>query len=149
MEFLKEYTISSMKLKKEKWKKIIVSDEQKEYLTNFIESDYPDVMVISQNAAGHLQIHVDWPSELKYKGKDEARHIYQTSRTFNFFLGVYFVKRDPAPLPEGENIDYSKYLAWGDIHPMVLGECSYSNAISLPDANSVISILRPFLLLDK
>ena len=68
MEFLKEYTISSMKLKKEKWKKIIVSDEQREYLTNFIESDFPDVMVISQNAAGHLQIHVDWPSELKYKG---------------------------------------------------------------------------------
>ena len=68
MEFLKEYTISSMKLKKEKWKKIIVSDEQREYLTNFIETDFPDVMVISQNAAGHLQIHVDWPSELKYKG---------------------------------------------------------------------------------
>ena len=70
MEFLKEYTISSLKLKKEKWKKIIVSDEQREYLTNFIETDFPDVLVISQNAAGHLQIHVDWPSELKYKGID-------------------------------------------------------------------------------
>ena len=68
MEFLKEYTLASLRLKKEKWKKIIISDEQKEYLVNFIESDYPDFMVISQNAGGHLQIHIDWPSELKYKG---------------------------------------------------------------------------------
>ena len=69
MEFLKEYTLASLRLKKEKWKKIIISDEQKEYLTNFIESDFPDFMVISQNAGGHLQIHIDWPSELKYKGR--------------------------------------------------------------------------------
>ena len=68
MEFLKEYTLSSMRLKKEKWKKIIVSDEEKEYLTNFIEGNFPDTMVISQNAAGQLHIHLDWPSELKYKG---------------------------------------------------------------------------------
>ena len=69
MEFLKEYTLASLRLKKEKWKKIIISDEQKEYLINFIESDYPDFMVISQNVGGHLQIHIDWPSQLKYKGK--------------------------------------------------------------------------------
>ena len=68
MEFLKEYTLASLRLKKEKWKKIIISDEQKEYLINFIESDYPDFMVISQNVGGHLQIHIDWPSQLKYKG---------------------------------------------------------------------------------
>ena len=69
MEFLKEYTLASLRLKKEKWKKIIISDEQKEYLINFIESDFPDFMVISQNVGGHLQIHIDWPSQLKYKGK--------------------------------------------------------------------------------
>ena len=68
MEFLKEYTLASLRLKKEKWKKIIISDEQKEYLINFIESDFPDFMVISQNVGGHLQIHIDWPSQLKYKG---------------------------------------------------------------------------------
>ena len=75
MEFLKDYTLSSMKLKKEKWKKIIVSDEQREYITNFIESDHPDTMVISQNAAGHLMIHIDWPSELKYKGEPSENHV--------------------------------------------------------------------------
>ena len=68
MEFLKEYTLSSMRLKREKWKKIIHTDDQKEYLMNFIEENYPDVMLISQNSAGQLMIHIDWPSELKYKG---------------------------------------------------------------------------------
>ena len=124
MEFLKDYTLSSMKLKKEKWKKIIVSDEQREYITNFIESDHPDTMVISQNAAGHLMIHIDWPSELKYKGEPSDHGNFQpiySKCNSMLFLGVYFVKRDPLPLPEGDNVDWGDYLAWGDIHPNVLG----------------------------
>ena len=91
-----------MRLKKEKWKKIIMSDEQRDYLYNFVDSNYPEVLVISQNAAGHLQIHVDWPSEIKHKG-------------------VYFVKKDPLPIPEGEDVDYSRIMTWGDVHSNVLG----------------------------
>ena len=120
MEFLKEYTLASLRLKKEKWKKIIISDEQKEYLINFIENDYPDFMVISQNVGGHLQIHIDWPSQLKYKGQKfyfSCRRDDVTSTC----VGVYFVKRDAQPLPEGENVNYANHLAWGDIHPNVLG----------------------------
>lgn len=67
-------------------------------------------------------------------------------------VGVYFVKRDPVPLPEGENVDYSKYLAWGDIHPNVLGTCVVAQMqLVCREANNVIfiSILRPFLFLDK
>ena len=75
MEFLKDYTLSSMRLKREKWKKIIVSDEQRDYLMSFIDKDLPDVMIISQNAAGHLHIHIDWPTELKYKG-NSSKYIY-------------------------------------------------------------------------
>ena len=63
-------------------------------------------MVISQNGAGHLQIHVDWPSSLRNKG-------------------VFFVKRDAEPLPEGDGIDLSDFLACGDIHPNVLGKLWY------------------------
>ena len=39
-------------------------------------------------------------------------------------VGVYFVKRDAQPLPEGENINFANHLAWGDIHPNVLGNMS-------------------------
>ena len=59
-------------------------------------------MVISQNSAGHLQIHMDWPSSMKNKG-------------------VFFVKRDTEPLPEEEDVDMSDYMACGDVHPNVLG----------------------------
>jgi hypothetical protein len=35
--------------------------------------------------------------------------------------GVFFVKRDKKPLPEG-NVDFADYMAVGDIHPNVLGK---------------------------
>ena len=45
-------------------------------------------MVISQNTAGHLIIHTDWPSALKNKG-------------------VFFVKREKQPVPLDEvSLDY-------------------------------------------
>ena len=129
MEFLKEYTLASLRLKKEKWKKIIISDEQKEYLINFIESDYPDFMVLSQNVGGHLQIHVDWPSQLKHKGKCSLSILSRCDTdTLAHCVGVYFVKREAQPLPEGENINYANHLAWGDIHPNVLGNKSGNSA---------------------
>ena len=49
----------------------------------FLDKDEPQSMVISQNAAGHLMVHTDWPSALKNKG-------------------VFFVKRNKAPIPTDE-----------------------------------------------
>ena len=63
-------------------------------------------MVISQNGAGHLQIHTDWPSPLKNKG-------------------VFFVKREKAGIPdleEEEDEDLLDHLTCGDVHPNVLGK---------------------------
>ena len=37
MCFIREYTITSMRLKKEKWNKITISDEQRAYLHAFID----------------------------------------------------------------------------------------------------------------
>lgn len=79
-----------------------MADDQRDYLHNFLDSNYPDALIISQNIAGHLQIHVDWPSEIKHKG-------------------VYFVKKDPLPIPEGEDVDYSLIMTFGDVHSNVLG----------------------------
>ena len=39
-----------------KWNKIIISDEQRNYLMSFVDKDEPQQMVISQNIAGHLQV---------------------------------------------------------------------------------------------
>ena len=38
------------------WNKIIISDEQRNYLMSFVDKAEPQQMVISQNIAGHLQV---------------------------------------------------------------------------------------------
>ena len=112
VEFLQDFTLKSMRLKIDKWNKIVVHDEQRQYLQvtpdkcllgqyeshpqircfkdccenfaqAFLDKEEPQSMVISQNTAGHLIIHTDWPSALKNKG-------------------VFFVKRKKQPVPLDE-----------------------------------------------
>lgn len=90
-----------MRLKIDKWNKIIISDEQRQYLLSFIDKPEPQQMVISQNIAGHLQIHTDWPSPMRNKG-------------------VFFVKKEKKPIPS-ENFDFAEHISVGDIYPNVLG----------------------------
>ena len=102
-----------------------MSDEQNSYLTSFINDgnlllinsyseEYifllhifflgiPQQIIISQNNAGQLFVHVKWPDTLKNKG-------------------VFFVKRKPEPLPADENENLNDFVAYGDIHPNVLGK---------------------------
>ena len=56
VDFIREYTLTSMRLKQDKWNKIIISDEQRNYLMSFVDKAEPQQMVISQNIAGHLQV---------------------------------------------------------------------------------------------
>ena len=79
-DFIQDFTLKSLRLKPDKWTRMLVSDEQRTFLANFTERAYPQELVISQNFSGHLVIHTDWPSPLKNKG-------------------VYFVKREPTPIP--------------------------------------------------
>ena len=58
IEFIREYTLTSMRLKIDKWNKIIISDEQRNYLLSFIDNPEPSTLVISQNIAGHLQVNI-------------------------------------------------------------------------------------------
>ena len=37
VDYIRDYALTSMRLKKEKWKKIIIQDEQRDYLNNFID----------------------------------------------------------------------------------------------------------------
>ena len=46
--------------------------------------------------------------------------------------GVFFVKRDKKPLPEG-NVDLADYVAFGDIHPNVLDHfCAWVEEVLVP-----------------
>ncbi len=37
MEFIQDYTLKSLRLKPDKWNKLIISDEQRTFINNFIE----------------------------------------------------------------------------------------------------------------
>ena len=46
--------------------------------------------------------------------------------------GVFFVKREKKPLPEG-NVDLADYMAMGDIHPNVLDHfCAWVEEVLVP-----------------
>ena len=113
MDFIQDYTLKSLRLKPEKWNKLVVSDEQRGYILSFIEKDLPQELIISQNIGGQLQVHTDWPSPLRNKG-------------------VFFVKRHDKPLPEQVE-DLLDYMACGDIHPNTLDHfCALVEEVFVP-----------------
>ena len=88
---------------------MVVSDEQRTFIQNFIDRAYPQELVISQNFSGHLVAHSDWPTPLKNKG-------------------VFFIKREMKPLPK-EN--FLNELTCGDIHPNALDHfCAWVEEVS-------------------
>ena len=68
LEFIQDYTLKSLRLKQDKWNKLVISDEQRGFLHSFVDQGFPQELVISQNIGGQLQVHTDWPSPLKNKG---------------------------------------------------------------------------------
>lgn len=80
--FIRDYTLKSLRLKQDKWNKLVLSDEQRCLLNNFIEKGLIDtlkicrkiqkysphftpdspgvqqVLVISQNIGGQLQVRI-------------------------------------------------------------------------------------------
>ena len=102
LEFLQDYTLKSLRLKPDKWNKLLISDEQRNFIMSFLDQAEPQELVISQNIGGQLQVHTDWPSPLRNKG-------------------VFFVKREAAPMPECEEIwDLLHHMTCGDVHPNIL-----------------------------
>ncbi len=42
-DFLQDFTLKSLRLKPDKWSRMIVSDEQRNFITNFVERPNPQV----------------------------------------------------------------------------------------------------------
>ena len=47
-KFVEEFTLRSMRLKPEKWAKLVISDEQRRHLEAFLDTDNPQILIISQ-----------------------------------------------------------------------------------------------------
>ena len=46
LEFLSEFTLKSLRLKSDKWARLMISDEQRTYLSRFIDYNVPQVDTI-------------------------------------------------------------------------------------------------------
>ena len=105
------YQFLGLRLKPDKWSRMVVSDEQRTFISAFIDRNYPQELVISQNFSGHLVAHTDWPSILRNKG-------------------VFFVKREPEPLPKD---NFMSFMTCGDIHPNALDHfCAWVEEVIAP-----------------
>ena len=49
LEFIKEYCTRSLRVKPEKWDRIMISDEQRSFIMGFIERQTPQVNIINKN----------------------------------------------------------------------------------------------------
>ncbi len=52
IEFLQEYTIKTLRLKPDKWSRMVVSDEQRTFVANFIDRAAPQVSLTMQITLG-------------------------------------------------------------------------------------------------
>ena len=44
LDFIKEYCLRSLRVKPEKWDRLLISDEQRAYISGFIERNAPQVI---------------------------------------------------------------------------------------------------------
>ena len=54
LEFIKEYCTRSLRVKPEKWDRIMISDEQRSFIMGFIERQTPQVNIIRKCQYGRL-----------------------------------------------------------------------------------------------
>ena len=45
MDFIQDYTLRSLRLKPDKWQRMVVSNEQMAFITGFVENGYPQVSI--------------------------------------------------------------------------------------------------------
>ena len=46
MDFIQDYTLRSLRLKPDKWQRMIVSNEQMAFISGFIENGFPQVSLV-------------------------------------------------------------------------------------------------------
>lgn len=103
LEFMGSYVIKSLKLKSEKWTRVITVEEHKGVIKEFLDRPTPVVLVIILTPAAQLVPSTTFPlSQLKSKG-------------------VYFIKKYPQPIPR-ENCGH--FIIVGDLATRTIDQLS-------------------------
>ena len=94
LEFMGSYVIKTLKLKPEKWQRVITLEESKAIIKEFLDRAVPVVLIIILTPAAQLVPSTTFPlSQLKSKG-------------------VYFIKKKPEQVPRQ---DCCNFLIVGDL----------------------------------
>ncbi|KAJ9585775.1 hypothetical protein L9F63_002412, partial [Diploptera punctata] len=93
IQYLGRYVQKTLRLKPEKWNRLLAFEEQKAAVLDFLNKPEPLILIVLQNNAAQLQAFNSFPVSLKSKG-------------------VYFIKRQRGPIPK-ENI--SHHIILGDM----------------------------------
>ena len=138
LQFIRDYTLKTLRLKNDKWSKLWASDEQRQFVINFVEkgdlifnlwslSDlsqgFNQELVISQTTGGQILASLlniyRWPIIILSK-------VHTDWPAYLLNKGVFFVKRENDGIPDlaGDNKkaqDLLDFVTCGDVHPNVLG----------------------------
>lgn len=101
LDFICDYVLKTLKLKQDKWEKLMSSDDNRQVLQDFLDRVENRTLVVSVTAAGLLQ-----PSPAFTASRNKA---------------VYFVKRSGASLTPDS---MKERLVCGELCPAVLDQFS-------------------------
>ena len=114
LDFMGSFIQKTLKLKPEKWQRLLTFEEHKTVIKDFLDLPCHMVLVIQFTASAQLLPVTVFPlTQLKSKG--ELRFFqtnHQIKNQAKTFLGVYFVKRLPIEVPRD---NCSSFLISGDL----------------------------------
>ncbi|KAF2900340.1 hypothetical protein ILUMI_05842 [Ignelater luminosus] len=100
LEFLLNYLIKTMKIKQDKWTKMITTDEYNKLIMNFFNNPNIPRLVMTINAGGQLQPVTEFPNNLKTKSSYFIRKQKEIITWENFREILLFGDMSPKPVEE-------------------------------------------------
>ncbi|KAI5645013.1 dynein heavy chain and region d6 of dynein motor domain-containing protein [Phthorimaea operculella] len=99
-DFIGSYAVKSLKLKPEKWTRVLGIEEHRSTLNDFVSKPFPLLLVVTLTHTAQLVPVISFPCYLKNKA-------------------VYFVKKKPDVIPKE---DCAHHVIFGDLAPRLIDE---------------------------
>ncbi|CAF4744784.1 unnamed protein product, partial [Rotaria socialis] len=114
VHFIADYLIKSLRLRTDKWTKMVQIEEQNKTILEFCEKPHPTLLVFHVNPAGNLTVGTAFPTSLKSKA-------------------CFFGKKSPEPLQRDSKEKIAAALNFGDLSNSALEQLQiYVNDVVRP-----------------
>lgn len=118
IDFLGNYVQKTLKLKPEKWTRMLATEENKAVIKKFLERPHPVVLIVVLTQTAQLIATNGFPlPQLKNKGEN-----FYNSLSLSFYLkivGVYFIKKNPMPVSKDKP---SETIILGDLSSKIIDQ---------------------------